>query len=106
MQFQDGSGWNTKGVRYCDDHDYMNLVYGVKRSIVRPMHTMYVGVCFTVLYFLDFNYVTKMRYNKDKDLVFVTKPNQLWGETERVHEVHHLEQMVPAPITSIKNMSA
>lgn len=84
----------------------MNLVYGVKRSIVRPMHTMFVGCAVTALYFLDFNYVTKMRYNKDKDLVFVTRPNNLWGETERVYEMHHLEQMVPAPITAIKDMTA
>lgn len=25
QQFQDGSGWNLAGARYCDDHDYMNL---------------------------------------------------------------------------------
>merc|ERR1712178_430924 len=34
-----------------------------------------------------------MRYNKDKDLVFVNKPDALWGETEHVYEMHHLEQM-------------
>lgn len=24
-QFQDGSSWGLEGVRYCDDHDYMNI---------------------------------------------------------------------------------
>lgn len=47
-----------------------------------------------------------MRYNKDKDLVFVHKPDRLWGDTEHVYEMHHLEQMVPAPVTAMKNMSA
>jgi hypothetical protein len=55
---------------------------------------------------MDLDYVTKMRYNKDKDLVFVNKPDNLWGETEHVYEMHHLEQMVPSPITAMKNMSA
>jgi hypothetical protein len=32
-----------------------------------------------------------MRYNKDKDLVFVTKPDRFWGEKESVYEMHHLE---------------
>lgn len=40
---------------------------------------------------MDLDYVTKMRYNKDKDLVFVNKPDNLWGETEHVYEMHHLE---------------
>lgn len=67
-------------MRYCDDHDYMNIQYGAKRTIVRPTHTMYAAVGLTLLYHLDFGYVTKMRYNKDKDLVFVTRPDRIWGE--------------------------
>lgn len=70
-QFQDGSGWNTHGIRYCDDHDYMNIQYGAKRSIVRPSHTMYVATLAGLIYSIDLDYVTKMRFNKDKDLVFV-----------------------------------
>ena len=42
QQFQDGSGWNLAGARYCDDHEYMNIQYGVKRSIARPAHTFYL----------------------------------------------------------------
>jgi len=63
----------------------------MKRSIVRPSHTMYAATLGALLYSLDLDYVTKMRYNKDKDLVFVTKPDGLWGETEHVYEMHHLE---------------
>jgi len=105
-QFQDGSGWDLHGHRYCDDHDYMTMQYGVKRSIVRPSHTMYVATLMAFLYGMDFDYVTKMRYNKDKDLVFVTKPDKFWGEKEHIYEVHHLEQMVPSPVTSMQHMSA
>lgn len=47
-----------------------------------------------------------MVYNKDKDLVFVYRPDGLWNEHEYVYEMHHLEQMVPAPVTAFKNMSA
>lgn len=95
-----------EGIRYCDDHDYMNVQYGAKRSIVRPSHTMYVAAIASFIYALDFDYVTKMRYNKDKDLVFVSRPNALFGENEHVYEMHHLEQMVPAPVTAIKNMAS
>lgn len=84
----------------------MNVQYGAKRTIVRPVHTMYMFSLLMMLYHMDFDYVTKMRYNKDKDLVFVTRPTKLWGETETVYEVHHLEQMVPAPVTAIPDMSA
>lgn len=67
---------------------------------------MYVMTLAGLIYTMDMDYVTKMTYNKDKDLVFVKKPDMIWGETEHVYEMHHLEQMVPAPVTAIKNMSA
>lgn len=41
MQGQDGGDWELEKVRYCDDHDYMNMIYAQKRIIVRPWHTMY-----------------------------------------------------------------
>ena len=84
----------------------MNIQYGAKRSIVRPSHTMYVATLMTMVWGMDLDYVTKMRYNKDKDLVFVTKPDRFWGESEHVYEMHHLEQMVPAPVTAIKDMAS
>ena len=67
---------------------------------------MYAAMALTMLYHLDFGYVTKMQYNKDKDLVFVTRPNRIWGEKEHVYEVHHLEQMVPAPVTALQHHSS
>lgn len=84
----------------------MNIQYGAKRSIVRPTHTMYVATLCGLIYTMDMDYVTKMTFNKDKDLVFVRKPDMFWGETEKVYEMHHLEQMVPSPTTALKNMSA
>jgi len=67
---------------------------------------MYVATLMAMVWCLDFDYVTKMRYNKEKDLVFVTKPDRFWGETEHVYEMHHLEQMVPSAVTAVKDMSA
>lgn len=84
----------------------MNIQYGAKRSLVRPAHTMYCAMLFVMVYSMDLDYVTKMRYNKDKDLVFVTRPDAFWGESEHVYEMHHLEQMVPSAVTAIKDMSA
>lgn len=46
-----------------------------------------------------------MTYNKDKDLVFVYRPDGFWNEHEYVYEMHHLEQMVPSAVTAYKNLS-
>lgn len=105
-QFQDGSGWGLEGVRYPDNHDYMNVQYGGKRALARPAHTMTFGALLCMVYNMDFDYVTQMRYNKDKDLVFVKKHSRFWGERETVHEVHHLEQMVPSAVTAMKNLGS
>lgn len=83
----------------------MNLVYSIKRGIVRPAHTMYALSVLALMQMMDFDYVSKMVYNKDKDLVFVYRPDGLWGETEHVYEVHHLEQMVPSPVTAWKDLT-
>jgi len=104
-QFQDGSGWGVEEYRYCDDREYMNVHYGAKRSIVRPMHTAYMCQVLILLQNINFDYVSKMVYNRDKDLVFVYKPTGLWNEQEYVYEVHHMEQMVPYAVTAVKNMS-
>ena len=83
----------------------MNIQYGMKRSIVRPSNTFYMLSVFALLQHLNFDYVSKMVYNRDKDLVFVYRPDGFWGETEHVYEVHHLEQMVPAPATAVKDLT-
>ena len=84
----------------------MTVQYGAKRSIVRPSHTMFVATLMSLLYGMDLDYATKVRYNKEKDLVFVTKPSKFWSEQQHVYELHHLEQMVPAPVTAMKDMSS
>ena len=79
----------------------MNIQYGAKRMIVRPAHTMYMISVLALLQHINIDYVTKMVYNKDKDLVFVYRPDGFWSEHEYVYEMHHLEQMVPSPVTAI-----
>lgn len=55
---------------------------------------------------MNFDYVSKMVYNKDKDVVFVYKPDGFWWDRQYVHEMHHLEQMVPFAVTAVKHLSA
>lgn len=69
----------------------MNFHYSVKRGIVRPVHTAYMCSLLILLQHMNMDYVSKMVYNKDKDLVFVYKPDGLWNEREYVYEMHHLE---------------
>ena len=105
-QFQDGSGWGLEEIRYCDDHEYMNVHYGAKRMFARPINTAYLAQLMVLLSYTNMDYVSKMRYNKDKDLVFVHKPDGFWNEREYCHEVHHLEQTVPFAISAIENMGS
>lgn len=105
QQFQDGSGWNLAEARYCDDHQYMNIQYGVKRSIARPVHTFFMVSVLAALQHINLDYVTKMTYNRDKDLVFVYKPDGIWNETETVFEMHHLEQVVPSSVTAVQDLT-
>ena len=83
----------------------MNVQYGMKRSIVRPANTFYMLSVLALLQHINFDYVSKMVYNRDKDLVFVYRPDGFWGETEHVYEVHHLEQTVPSPVTAVKDLT-
>lgn len=104
LQMQDSGNWNLESCRYQDEHDYMNIQYIWKRSVIRPVHTMYQ---LAILYFLqgmNFNYVTKMVYNKDKDLVFCYKPYGWFTFKEHVHEVHHLESMVPGTVNAYQHL--
>ncbi len=52
---------------------------------------------------LGSNYVTKLQYNKDKDVVFASRPGFL-KDWESVYETHHLEQTIPSPIGAFKSM--
>lgn len=84
----------------------MNIQYGAKRSFIRPTNTFYMLTVIALIQNMNLDYVSKMVYNKDKDLVFVYKPDGFWNETEHVYEMHHLEQMVPFPVSSYKDLSA
>ena len=81
----------------------MTMQYGAKRSLARPSHTAYVMQVLVLLQYMNLDYVSKMVYSKDKDLVFVYKPDGIWGETEYVHEMHHLEQMVPYSVFAMND---
>ena len=81
------------------------MQYGGKRALARPSHTAYVMQVLVLLQYMNLDYVSKMVYSKDKDLVFVYKPDGIWNETEYVHEVHHLEQTVPFAVSAIEQMS-
>jgi hypothetical protein len=83
----------------------MNVQYGIKRGVIRPGNTFYMLSVLALLQHINFDYVSKMVYNRDKDLVFVYRPDGFWGESESVYEVHHLEQMVPAPVTAVQNLT-
>lgn len=103
-QFQDTGNWNLYTARYVDEHDYMSFPYALKRMLLRPAHTMYQFALVTCLLNLHFNYATKVVYNKDKDLVFVYKPEGIWRDKEYVYEVHHLESMVPQPVGAYQHI--
>lgn len=104
LQFQDSGNWNLEQIRYCDDHDYMNIHYMYKRAWLRPAHTFYQVATLALLYNLNFNYATKMVYNKDRDLVFVYKPDGMFTDKEYVYEVHHLESMVPGVVGAYQHL--
>lgn len=79
----------------------MNFWYGGKRLFARPAHTAYMITILCLLQHANFDYVSKMVYNKDKDIIFVYKPDGFWNEREYVYEVHHMEQMVPFAVKAV-----
>lgn len=106
LQLQDGGEWGVEKIRYVDDHDYMNMQYAMKRAIIRPSHTFYQATVLVFLQMLSMDYVTKITYNRDKDLIFVSRPDGLFYDNEYPYEVHHLEQMVPSPISGFQDIGA
>lgn len=69
----------------------MNIQYSIKRLIGRPAQTFYFMGVLAFLSHVNMDYVSKMVYNKDKDIVFVYRPDGIWYEHEYVYEMHHLE---------------
>ena len=104
-QWQDGGDIDMHKLLYCDERDYMNSQHFMKRLAGKPFHTFYVATVAYMLHELNFEYATKIVYNKDKDLLYVYKPWGLFGEAEYIHEAAHLEVAVPSAVTSWKTLS-
>ena len=64
--------------------------------LVRPAHTFFAASIFAMCQHMNNDYVSKMVYNKDKDLVFVYRPDGLWGEQP---------QMRAAPVTAVADLT-
>lgn len=50
-------------------------------------------------------YVVKMQYSKDKELLFITRVSYFGGLEEEVHEMHHIEMLPPILRTAVAGMS-
>ena len=81
----------------------MNIHYAFKRAYVRTFHTFYQILALAWIQQLGSDYVTKLTYNKDKDLVYASRPG-MFKDWEHVYETHHLEQTLPSPIGAFRNM--
>jgi len=55
---------------------------------------------------LSENFATRVQYNADKELLFITTPNIFGGETEHVVETEHCEILVPYVNIGTKFMTA
>ena len=51
------------------------------------------------------DYVVKMQYSKDKELIFVTRLSPFGGAEEEVYETAHLECLPPSVKAGIKHLS-
>jgi len=52
------------------------------------------------------DYVVKMQFSKDKELLFVTRISPLGALEEEVYETHHLEVLPPSVKTGTKDLSS
>ena len=84
----------------------MNAPYAFKRAILRPMHTMYQCGVLAFLFNTSVDYATKVTYNRDRDLVFVERPDGIWNDKESVYEMHHLEQLVPSAVSGFRDIGS
>jgi len=72
-------------------------------------------VCLTALYSsytllaymnnIGDDYVVKMQYSKDKELIFVTRISTYGSTYEQVYETAHLELLPPSVRSGIQHMS-
>lgn len=52
------------------------------------------------------DYVVKMQYSRDKELLFVTRVSYWGGLEEEVHEMHHVEMLPPCTKSGLAQLSA
>lgn len=52
------------------------------------------------------DYVVKMQYSRDRELLFVSRISWYGRVDEEVHEMHHVEMLPPATKTSLSSHSA
>lgn len=52
------------------------------------------------------DYVVKMQFSKDKELLFVTRISPFGSLEEEVYETHHLEVLPPSVKTGVKDLSS
>lgn len=67
-------------------------------------YTAYIGLGLGNQVFRD--YVVRMQYSKDKELLFVTRLTPYGSTVEEVHEVAHLEILPPSVRSGLKDWSA
>jgi len=52
------------------------------------------------------DYVVRLQYSKDKELLFVTRISPYGSTEEEVYEMAHLEVLPPSVKSSLPNLSA
>ena len=67
------------------------------------MYLLYAG--HNILHAMLRDYVVKMQYSKDKELIFVTRLSPFGGAEEEVYETAHLECLPPSVKAGIKHLS-
>jgi len=61
-----------------------------------PAMVMYGYILLKLYYMFSKNFVTKIQYNKTKDLVFITSVGELGKEEENVYELANIEHVTPS----------
>eukprot|EP01017_Pseudomicrothorax_dubius_P003968 TRINITY_DN106_c0_g1_i1.p1 TRINITY_DN106_c0_g1~~TRINITY_DN106_c0_g1_i1.p1 ORF type:complete len:513 (-),score=148.62 TRINITY_DN106_c0_g1_i1:146-1684(-) len=89
----------THSIFTVDNHGLMFPIAGLL-----SMYSAYMGLALTNQILRD--YVIRMQYNRDRELIFVTRITP-WGSTEEeVFETAHLEILPPAVRTGLQHLSA
>lgn len=67
-------------------------------------YVTYVGLALSHTFWKD--YVVKLQYSKDKELLFVTRISPYCSLEEEVYEVHHLEILPPSVKAGVAHLSS